>query len=111
METKNEKELRKQRKLELSGIVASAVLGATLTYCTLTARHEREMNELRHHAVYERARLYINAELYINEWRNHAYRNEQIDRKELAKQYGIPLNEREEIDYQALQNAMFPLGK
>ena len=102
MEIQNKKELRRTSMLGLAGMVASAVLGATLTYSTMTTRHEIEMNELKHNAVFERVNL------YLNESKQRADKDEQVDRNELIRQYGIPLTDKGEIDYHALQNAMFP---
>lgn len=97
-----ERGLRRKSKLGLVGMVASAVLGATLTYSAVTSHYERKIYEIQHHAVFERV------ELYLNEWRNRAYRDKQVNREELARQYGIRLTEEGRIDYQALQNTMFP---
>ena len=103
MEIQHQKELRKQATLGLAGMVASAVLGTTLTYCAVTSNCERKINELRRNAVFERA------ELYLEESLNRALRGEQYDRNEIARQYKIPLTERGEIDYEALHNVIFPL--
>ena len=97
-----ERQSRKPATLGLVGMVASAVLGATLMYNTVTGNYERKINHLQHDEVFERA------ELYLSEWRRRAYESNDINHNELAQQYGIPLTESGEIDYTALQRAMFP---
>ncbi len=103
MKNEPKKQSHKPSMLELFvGMAASALLAATLTHSVVTSNCEREMNRLKHDAVFERV------EIFLDEWQKRAYESEQVDRYKIARQYRIPLTERGEIDYQALQHTMFP---
>lgn len=85
----------------------SALLGATLTYMTVTSSCKKEMGEeisrLKQNALYERVSVH-----YKERERRFVLEGKQVDYDELARQCGIPLTEDGGVDYRALEHDMFP---